>query len=78
MSLSSIIEGVIDVAEKLTPLLAGTPVGAAVLAGKAVIDLIDSVKDVASEDEAGALTARRETLEPLVMAHLDRTIGSLG
>lgn len=78
MSLSSIIEGVIDVAEKLAPLLAGTPIGAAVLAGKAVIDLIDSVKDVASEDEARALIARRETLEPLVMAHLDRTIKSLG
>ena len=78
MSFSKIIQGVLDVAEQIAPLLAGTPIGAAVLAGKAVIDLIDSVKDVASEDEAGALIARRETLEPLVMAHLDRTIGSLG
>lgn len=78
MSFSKIIQGVLDVADKAAPLLAGTPIGAAVATGKAVLDLIDMVKDLASEDEAGALNARRETLEPLVMAHLDRTIESLG
>lgn len=77
MDLSKIVSGVMDVAEKLMPLLDGTPVGAVVQAGKSVLDLIDNVKDVASTDDAAALQAKRDELEPKVLAHLDRTIDSL-
>ncbi len=69
---------VADVAEKVTPLLQGTPAGAVVLVGKSVLDLIEGVRQVASADEVVVLEEKREQLEPLVMAHLDRTIASLG
>ena len=77
MDLNKIVSGVLDVAEKLTPLLSGTPAGAVVLAGKSVLDLIDTVQEVAAEDDVAKLKARREELEPKVLAHLDRTIASL-
>lgn len=69
---------VVDVAEKVTPLLAGTPAGAVVLVGKSVLDLIEQVQEVASEEQAATLQAKRAELEPLVLTHLDRTIASLG
>lgn len=77
MDLSKIVSGVLDVAEKLLPALEGTPAGAVVEAGKSVLDLIDQVREVASTDDAKALEAKREELEPRVLAHLDRTIDSL-
>jgi hypothetical protein len=77
MDLSKIVSGVLDVAEKLLPALEGTPAGAVVEAGKSVLDLIDQVREVVSTDDAAALQAKREALEPKVLAHLDRTIDSL-
>lgn len=78
MNLNKIIGSVLDVAEKIAPALEGTPVAAVVAAGKSVLDLIDTVKEVARADEAEALQAKREELEPRVLAHLDRTIDRLG
>ena len=77
MDLSKIVSGVLDVAEKLAPALEGTPVAAVVQAGKSVLDLINTVKEVAPSTDAAALQAKREELEPRVLAHLDRTIDSL-
>jgi hypothetical protein len=77
MDLSKIVSGVLDVAEKLAPALEGTPVEAVVKAGQSVLALIESVRDVASTDDAAMLEAKREQLEPLVMKHLDDTISSL-
>jgi hypothetical protein len=75
---SKIAASVLDTAEKFAPLLEGTPVGAVVLAGKSILDLIDNVKEVASSDDAAALSAKRDELEPLVLAHIDRTMDELG
>lgn len=78
MDLNSIATRALAIADALKPLLVGTPVGGIVLAGKAALDLIEDVRHVASIDDVPALNAMRDELEPLVMAHLDRTINSLG
>ena len=74
---TAIARKALAVAETLTPLLSGTPAAAVVAAGKSVLDLIEEVQAVASTEDAAALKAKREELEPLVLAHLDRTIDSL-
>ena len=73
-----LLKKVVNVAETVTPLLQGTPAGAVVAVGKSVLDLIDEVQAVASADDVEVLAAKRADLEPLVLAHLDRTIASLG
>jgi hypothetical protein len=76
--LSTIVDGILDLADKILPALEGTPVPAIVAAGKAAIDLIDKARDVASDTDQARLSAKRNELEPRVMAHLDKTIASLG
>jgi hypothetical protein len=78
MDLNKIASSALAIAEALKPLLAGTPVGGIVLAGKAALDLIDDVRHIAATDDVPALNKMRDELEPLVLAHLDRTINSLG
>jgi hypothetical protein len=78
MDLAKIVSGALAVAEALKPLLAGTPVGGIVEAGKAALDLIDDARKIAGTEDVQALNAMRDELEPLVLAHLDRTINSLG
>lgn len=78
MGFSKLVQSALDLADDFAPLLAGTPVGVAIKVGERILTLIDSVRETANEDETGALNARREVLEPQVMAHLDRTIKSLG
>jgi hypothetical protein len=78
MDLSKMVSNVLHLAETFSPLLAGTPAGPIIAAGKAVLDLVDDVRHVAASDDVPALNAARDRLEPLVMAHLNRTIDSLG
>jgi hypothetical protein len=77
MSFSKIVQSALDVADELAPFIEGTPVAAAVNTAKAVVNLIENVRETATTDEAGALNARIKRLDE-VLAHLDRTIASLG
>ena len=78
MNVAKIAAGVLDVMEKLAPALDGTPASAVIAAGAALLDLVDEVKTTLKEDDAAVLQRRRDEFEPLVMAHLSRTIASLG
>ena len=78
MSFSNIVNQALKLADTIAPLLAGTPVGPIIAIGKGIIGLIDDLKTTASIDELPELNRRRDVLEPLVMAHLDKTIASLG
>lgn len=77
MSFSKIVQSALDVVDQLTPFIEGTPVAAAVNIAKAAVKLIEDVRETANGNEAAALNARIERLDA-VLAHLDRTIASLG
>ena len=77
MTFSNIVQSALDLADDLAPFIEGTPVAAAVNIAKGVVTLIENVRETATEDEVGALNARIERLQE-VLAHLDKTIASLG
>lgn len=77
MSFSKIVQSALDLADHLAPFIEGTPVAAAVNIAKAVVSHIENVRETATTDEIGALNARIERLDE-VLAHLDKTIASLG
>lgn len=77
MSFSKIVQSALDIADQLAPFIEGTPVAAAVNIAKAAVKLIEDVRETATTDEAAALNTRIERLDA-VLAHLDRTIASLG
>jgi hypothetical protein len=78
MDMNKVARRALAIADALKPLLAGTPVGGIVMAGKAALDLLDDVRHIAETDDVPALNKMRDELEPLVLAHLDRTIAELG
>ena len=78
MNLNKIAQGVLDVGTALLPMLEGTPAAAVVNAGKALVDLIQDVRQVTALDDAVALKKLLGELEHRVLAHLDRTAESLG
>lgn len=79
MSFSKIVSGALSIADKLAPLLEGTPAGAIIEIGEEVVDLLKNARATATTEEtADALEAKIEELEPKVLAHLDDTIKKLG
>jgi hypothetical protein len=78
--MSDFIKNIIDMGQKLLPIIdaaVGTTwIGAAVNAGKAVIDLIDGVK-AAGDATPEEMDATRDALEQRVNAHVDQTISDL-
>ena len=70
-----------DILGKIVTTVGGALTGGAVPAiigiGKDVLELIDKAKDVVGSDDLSALEAMREELEPKVMAHADKTEGTL-
>ena len=50
----------------------------AVATGRAVMDLLEDAKEVASTTDQAALQSRLDALQAEVNAHADRTIDSLG
>lgn len=63
--------------EKLVTAVSGALSGGAIPAligiGGDVLDLIDKAKEVVKSDDVPQLNALRDQLEPLVMAHADKT-----
>jgi hypothetical protein len=79
MSFSKIVKGAIDLADKLAPLLEGTPAGAIIELGEIVVDQLKNARSIATTEETSdLLEATIEELEPKVLAHLDETIKKLG
>jgi hypothetical protein len=55
----------------------GGVVPAAIAIGKDLLELVNEAREVVSSDDLPALEAMREELEPVVMAHADRTEADL-
>ena len=55
----------------------GTVLPAVVEIGQSVLNLIDEAKTVVATDDIATLQATRDQLEPLVMAHADKTEAEL-
>ncbi len=77
MSFKTILDQVQRLGETLAPFLEGTPAAPILAIGTKVIELIDTAKEVVSEDDAAALSALRDRLEPLVLAHAKDTAAAL-
>lgn len=78
MNLNSIVDDLVNAAELLVPLIV-PGAGPAIQAGKAILNVIDRVKD--GVDDPAKLTklqGGRDALEQRVNAHADRVIDSLG
>lgn len=71
-TLGELADKVFALGETMSPLLSGTPVGAIVSIGTAVLDLIEKTKQVVGSDDAAMLEGMRQNLEPLVLAHAKR------
>jgi hypothetical protein len=75
---SALIGSIIETAKAIAPLV---PMGAQGLAaGRAVLNLIDEVKETAgaAPEKIAEFEATREEMERAVNAHADRTAASLG
>lgn len=74
------IRKILEMAKNAAPIIQAvtgtTLVGPAIAAGRAIIELIDGVKDTSGASQA-ELQASRDELETAVNAHVDNTIGRL-
>lgn len=77
MSFKTVLDKILELGQTVSPFLKGTPVGPIVAIGQEVLSLIDKAQEVLGEEDAARLSALREELEPLVMAHADRTSAAL-
>ncbi len=66
-----------EVAGKVSAMLTGPVVPAAIAIGESVIKLIKDSKEVVASDDIPALDALLEDLEPKVLAHADTTEAKL-
>lgn len=77
LEFKTILDQILKLGETVLPFLQGTPAGPVIAIGKQVLELIDKAQEVLSEDDAATLSALRDQLEPLVMAHADETAAKL-
>lgn len=77
LEFKTILDKILELGQTLAPFLQGTPVGPVVAIGQQVLELIDKAQEVLDEDDAARLSALRDELEPLVMAHADQTAAKL-
>lgn len=75
--MSEIVSIIGKIATTLSGALSGGTIPAVIAIGKDVLKLIDKTKNVVSSDDAVALQAIRDELEPKVMAHADSTEDTL-
>lgn len=77
MNFKTILDKILELGQTLAPFLKDTPVAPVVAIGQEVLKLIDKAQEVLGEDDAARLSALRDELEPLVMAHADETAAKL-
>lgn len=77
MNFKTILDQILALGQTVLPFLKDTPAGPILAIGEKVLELIDKAQEVLTEDDAAKLSALRDELEPLVMAHADATAAKL-